>query len=186
MKLGFLPIAAILLAGMVSEAGAEERELSQLSLRDGGAVKPYLQVLALDEPEAWRLGLPLPTFSVSAASFLNTAQWLRAYDLDGDKWISKGEMTQAWLIRIAGWASGREFKPGDLLTDGKPLAGVVIPVRQERALRKRLDGIGGEAVEAALRETLSALGNSSYYTDPGGDGGGGTRSYRGNDNAKDE
>jgi hypothetical protein len=186
MKTGFLPLAALLLAGMIAEANAQDRDLSQLSLRVDGTAKPYLQVVALDEPEAWRLGLPLPTFSVSAASFLNTAQWLRAYDFDGDKWISKGEMTHAWLIRIAGWASGRVFGAGDLLADGRPLAGVVIPVRQERALRKRLDGIGGKEVDAALYQTLNALGNSSYYTDPGGDGGGGTRSYRGNDNDKDE
>ena len=186
MKTGFLPLVAALLAGMIAEAGAQERDLSQLSLRDGDSVKPYLQVVALDDPEAWRLGLPLPFISVSAASFLNTAQWLRAYDFDGDKWISKGEMTHAWLIRIAGWASGRQFKPADLIADGKPLAGVVIPVRQERALRKRLDGIGGDEVETALYQTLNALGNSEYYNDPGGDGGGGTRSHRGNDNAKDE
>jgi len=186
MKIGFLPLFAILLAGMIAEAGAQERDLAQLSLRDGGTVKLYLQVVALDEPESWRLGLPLPFSSISKASFLNTAQWLRAYDFDGDELISKDEMTQAWLIRIAGWASGRAFKPADLLVDGKPIDGVVIPVHQERALRKRLDEIGGNEIEAALYQTLNALGNSSYYDDPGGDGGGGTRSYRGNDDAKDE
>jgi len=183
----FLWIATALMVALSSPLRAGEIALSSLRINDGGTIKPYTDVVTLPKPQWWAKGLPLAFSSISKASFLNTEQWLRSYDFDHDGWLTKAELTQAWLVQSAEWATGRKFAPADLMAaNNQPLRGVEISIAEERSVRAAINAVGGDAGQAAMRNILYALKPTFYEGGYGGDDGGGASSDRGNDNAKDE
>ncbi|MEK9723255.1 MAG: hypothetical protein VW405_07190 [Rhodospirillaceae bacterium] len=146
---------------------AETARLDALLIADGGDVRPYPEVARLPAPRWWMNRMPLPVGTLSVANFQNANAWVRAFDFDADGWLSRAEMTQAWLVGLARWRTGADFAPDALWTasgGGAPrsLRGVEISEADEHAVRGALDALvydadAAEAVWAGVKAMLDQV-----------------------------
>lgn len=154
-----------------------ERELSALHFRDQGVPIPYADALRPPALVAAEPGLPLPTYDVSLSALPAEGAWMKAYDFNGDAYLSRGEMTQAWLIAWVRWKLGRDSQPSELSVNGRAISGVHITLDAERSVRAGLEALTerpdvGPRIAAALANVNRAL----ALTISGGDSGYGTES----------
>ncbi len=155
--------SAALLSGCVAQA--PQVSLTALALHDGGTVNPYVKIVAPPPPDWWMKGLPLPDVSMSLAALSEPASWMRAYDFDGDHYLSRAEATHGWLIRLAHWKTGRPFAATDLMIGNRPQNGFIIALADERAARAALDTLPASAT--ALRAMIDSLSLSASGGDSG-------------------
>jgi len=176
-------------------ADAGERELADLLIRDNGHIKRYVDVVKPPEAKWWMKSPPLPRFSTPVVGLPDEAAWMKAYDFDADAWLSRAEMTQAWLVRLAHWTTGRNYKPGDLMAAPETasliaaapqsLTGVEVGEAGERAVRAALDSLAGKgaggrtaaqavvnAAMEAVTASLTADGSLDAESEGGDDGAG--------------
>lgn len=180
------PLVALCLMCLAGPGAAQELALEDLMIRDGDQTKRYSDVVSAPKSAWWMKGLPLATFESSLAFMPPQGAWMKAYDFNGNGWLSTNEMTQAWMVQIASWRTGKQFGPDAIISaDGKPMRGVMLSIPAERRLRAAVDDMSGStlkgvtAAQEKVREVRDAMVGVYYESMDGGDGGRGTESDQG-------
>lgn len=168
-------IAALAGCQSVPGPGASAVDLETLSLRTAQGVVAYT-VVAGPLPDAGWLSpdLPLPPAAVDAAQLIEDAAWMRAYDFDRDDRLNAAEITQAWLIGLAGWRIGNRPAPQALITTTRqsPLTGLTLNAEDRRRVRAALDRLTIGDAQAVLQQLDRQFADQAIGGDGGGGGGG--------------
>ena len=149
----------LFLASCQSSTDRPELQLSDLMIDDGTGSKSYLNVLGVS-PESLRTSnsLPLPEiFGLPMTSLPKSADWMAEYNFDGNNYISRDEMTQAWLIQTTNWKTGKFYPPNSLSSPGQTaLQGVSLSIAESAKIRSVIDQITS-AGKANANEAHTAI-----------------------------